>query len=196
MKKILTFLLTALLAFSVGWADTVTDELNYQVLGLGGSYADFTGKTATSDAVYAGNAMKNSANAIQLRASNPSGIVTTASGGKVKSITVVWNSSTNSGRTLNVYGKNSAYSSAADLYNSSSSQGTLLGTIVCGTSTTLNVTDDYEYVGFRSNSGAMYLTSVSIEWETGSGTTVAAPTISPNGGGNFGGSQVVTLSHL
>ena len=193
MKKILTFLLTALLAFSVGWADTVTDELNYQVLGLGGSYADFTGKTATSDAVYAGNAMKSSANAIQLRASNPSGIVTTASGGKVKSITVVWNSSTNSGRTLNVYGKNSAYSSAADLYNPSS-QGTLLGTIVNGTSTSITVSGDYEYIGFRSASGAMYLTSVSIVWETGGGSTVAAPTISP-AGGEFVTSQEVTFSH-
>ena len=194
MKKLLTFFLTALLAFAVGWAADVTDELTSQVLGLGGSYANFTGKTATSDAVYAGNAMKNSANAIQLRSNTNSGIVTTTSGGKVKSITVVWNSSTANGRTLNVYGKNSAYSSSSDLYGASN-QGTLLGTIVYGTSTTLPISDDYEYIGFRSASGAMYLTSVSIEWETGGGTTtVNPPTIDP-AGGNFATSQTVTLSH-
>ena len=192
MKKLLTFFLTALLTFSVGWAATETDVLTYQVLGLGSSYANFTGKTATSDAVYAGNAMKSSANAIQIRSSNSnSGIVTTGSGGKVKSISVVWNSSTASGRTLNVYGKNSAYSAATDLY-STSTQGTLLGTIVCGTSTSITVTDDYEYIGFCSASGAMYLTSVSIEWETGGGS-VAPPTISP-ASCEFAGSMQVTLT--
>lgn len=96
-------------------------------------------------------------------------------------------------KTINVYGKNSAYTAASDLYNSSN-QGTLLGTIVCGTSTSVTVSGDYEYVGLRSASGAIYLVSITITWETGGSTTVAAPTISPNGG-NFGGSQVVTLSH-
>ena len=200
MKKLLTFFLTALLAFSVGWAAEVTDVLTYQVLGLGSSYADFTGKTATSNAVYAGNAMKSSANAIQLRTTNNnSGIVTTTSGGKVRKITVVWQLSTNQGRKLDVYGKNSAYSAASDLY-SSGSQGTLLTslekTAATGTAytTEYTVSGDYEYIGFRSNSGAQYITSITIVWETGGSTTVAAPTISP-AGGNFGGSQVVTISH-
>ena len=195
MKKLLTFFLTALLAFSVGWADTVTDVLNRSWTGItSGSYSDFSNKAApTSDAVYAGNCAGGN-NSIQLRSNNSnSGIVTTTSGGKVKSITVSWSSSTVNGRTLNVYGKNSAYSAATDLYGDNS--GTLLGTIVNGTSTSLTITGDYEYIGFRSASGAMYLLEVSIVWETsGGGTTVTAPTISPNGG-NFGGSQVVTISH-
>ena len=196
MKKLLTFFLTALLTFSVGWAATVTDVLNQSWTGITGtSYSGFSGKAApTSNAVYAGNCA-GSNSSIQLRSNNNnSGIVTTTSGGKVKSITVNWSASTAPGRTLNVYVKNSAYSAATDLYNSST-QGTLLGTIVCGTSTSLTVSGDYEYIGFRSASGAMYLLEVSIVWETsGSTTTVAAPTISPNGG-NFATSQVVTLSH-
>lgn len=196
MKKLLTFFLTALLTFSVGWAATVTDVLNQSWTGITGtSYSGFSGKAApTSNAVYAGNCA-GSNSSIQLRSNNNnSGIVTTTSGGKVKSITVNWSASTALGRTLNVYVKNSAYSAATDLYNSST-QGTLLGTIVCGTSTSLTVSGDYEYIGFRSASGAMYLLEVSIVWETsGSTTTVAAPTISPNGG-NFATSQVVTLSH-
>ena len=158
------------------WADDVTDVLNQGLTGVTGtSYTEWTGKTSNSDAVYAGQSAGGNSS-IQLRSSNNnSGIVTTASGGKVKKITVTWNSNTQSGRTLNVYGKNSAYSVAADLYDTSK-QGTLLGTIVYGTSTELTVTGDYEYIGFRSASGAMYLTSVSIVWETSSGSQTATAT--------------------
>ena len=196
MKNLLTFFLTALLAFSVGWATEVTDVLNRAFTGVDNgtsTYSSWSGKTSYSPAVYAGNSA-GSNNSIQLRSNNSnSGIVTTTSGGKVKSITVSWSSSTVNGRTLNVYGKNSAYSAATDLYGNNS--GTLLGTIVKGTSTSLTITGDYEYIGFRSASGAMYLLEVSIVWETsGGGTTVTAPTISPNGG-NFATSQKVTLSH-
>ena len=160
------------------WAEEVTDVLNQTFTGVTGtSYTAWSGKTATSDAVYAGQSAGGNSS-IQLRTTNNnSGVVTTASGGKVKSITVVWNSNTASGRTLNVYGKNSAYSSASDLYDSSK-QGTLLGTIVYGTSTQLTVTDDYEYIGFRSASSAMYLTSVSIVWEVG-GTPTPSLSVSP-----------------
>ena len=200
MKKLLTFFLTALLAFGVGWAAEVTDVLNSTWTGISGtSYSNFSNKAApSSDAVYAGNCA-GSNNTIQLRSNNNnSGIVTTTSGGTVKKIIVNWNANTVQGRVLNIYGKNSAYSAATDLY-SSSSQGTLLGTVekttAVGTAITseLTISGDYEYIGFRSNSSAMYLTSVSIVWETG-GSTVTPPTISP-AGGNFGGSQVVTLSH-
>lgn len=192
MKKLLTFFLMALLTFSVGWAATETDVLNRAFTGITGTgYSNFSGKTGTSGAVYAGNCAGGNTS-IQLRSTSASGIVTTTSGGKVKSITVVWNSNTASGRTLTVYGKNSAYSSSGDLYDTST-RGTVLGTIVYGTSTTLTINGDYEYIGFRSASNALYLTSVSIVWEAASSSSVEAPTISPNGG-NFATSQQVTLS--
>ena len=151
----------------------VTDTLTLATTGVsGGSYVDWSGKTATSSAVYKGQSAGGNSS-IQLRTTGSnSGVVTTTSGGKVKSITVTWNSNTASGRTLNVYGKNTAYTAATDLYNSSN-QGTLLGTIVKGTSTVLEITGDYEYIGFRSNGSAMYLSEVQIVWETtgGEGTT-------------------------
>jgi len=142
-----------------------TDILNQAFTGVtGNSYTDFSGKTGESGAVYAGNCAGGN-ESIQLRSNNNnSGVITTATGGKVKKVKVVWNSNTAAGRTLNVYGKSSAYSSAADLYNTST-QGTLLGTIVCGTSTELTVTSDYEFIGFRSANAAMYLTEVQIVWE-------------------------------
>ena len=151
-------------AFTPAWAQNVVDVLNQTWTGISGtSYAAFTDKKATSDAVYAGNCAGGNSS-IQLRSnSSNSGIVTTTSGGKATKITVNWNSNTNNGRTLNVYGKNTAYSAAADLYNTSN-QGTLIGTIVYGTSTELTISDDYEYIGFRSASGAMYLDEVQITW--------------------------------
>ena len=115
------------------------DEITRETTGISGeSYFSWSEKTCSSDAVYAGNSAGGN-NAIQLRSNNSnSGIVSTTSGGKLYSVSVEWNSNTSSGRTLNVYGKNSAYSDANNLFNNTN-QGTLLGTIVCGTSTELNI---------------------------------------------------------
>ena len=98
-----------------------------------------------------------------MRSKDNSGIVTTTSGGHVAKVTVTWESHTAAGRTLDVYGKNSAYSSVADLYDSEK-QGTLLGSIVNGTSTSLVISGDYTFVGLRSNDSAMYLSEIQIEW--------------------------------
>jgi len=149
----------------------VSDLLNQDVTEVTGtSYTAFSGKTATSSAVYAGQCAGGNSS-IQLRSTsdksnNFSGVITTSSGGNVSKIVVVWQAQTQSGRTLNVYGKNAAYSSANDLYVSST-QGTLLGTIVCGTSTELTVQGTYPYIGFRSADSAMYLTSVTITYGVG-----------------------------
>lgn len=158
-------LLVVLTGAGTAWADTVKDVLNRDLTGVTGtSYTEWSGKKSNSDAVYAGQSAGGN-QAIQLRSTNNnSGVVTTASGGKVKKVAVTWNSNTVNGRTLNVYGKNAAYSTAPDLYNSSK-QGTLVGTIVKGTSTVLEVSGDYEFIGFRSKSGAMYIDKVEIEWE-------------------------------
>ena len=147
----------------------IIDVLNRELTGItSGSteYKSWNGKQVISSAVYAGQSAGGS-DAIQLRSNNSnSGIVTTASGGNVKKIVVDWNSATASGRTLQVYGKNSAYSAPTELYATSGNteQGELLGEIVCGTSTELVIEGDYEYIGLRSKSGAMYLNSVEVTW--------------------------------
>ena len=162
----------------------VVDVLNRALTGIAnnGGYNTWSGKKSTSDAVYAGQSA-GSNDAIQLRSkNNNSGIVTTTSGGKVKKVVVEWQSATLDNRTLNVYGKNSAYTEASDLYDNTK-QGTLLGTIVKGTSTTLEISGDYEYIGLRSASDAMYLTSVSITWDnTPSAPKAETPVITPAGG--------------
>ena len=146
---------------------STVDELTRETTGVSGtSYASWSGKQASSSAVYAGQSA-GSNDAIQLRSNNSnSGIITTTSGGKATKVSVTWNTNTADGRTLNVYGKNSAYTSPTELYNNST-YGTLLGTIICGTSTELTISSDYEYIGLRSASGAMYLDNIQITWSAG-----------------------------
>ncbi len=129
------------------------------------SYSTWNYSQTTSGAAYSGNSAGGN-DAIQLRSNNNnSGIVSTTSGGKIKKVTVSWNSETSAERTLNVYGSNTAYTAASDLYGNNA--GTLLGTIVIGTSTELTITDNYTYVGVRSNSGAMYLDNITFTWQSG-----------------------------
>ena len=153
---------------SAGSTTAVTDVLDYTVTGITTTYYDdFLGKQAEggSSAVYAGNCAGTD-NTVQLRSTEKSGIISTTSGGKIKKVTVDWRSTTVEDRTLNLYGKNTAYTSTENLYsNTTSIRGTLLGTIVKGTSTELTIDGDYEYIGIRSNDGALFCNSISIQWE-------------------------------
>ena len=157
----------------IAGAANITDELTHTINGkesTNTTYVDFSNKSYTSNAVYAGNSCNGTSDArgvIQLRSnSSTSGIITTASGGSIKSITVEWNSYTADGRTLDIYGKTTAYSAASDLYDDTK-KGAILGSIVKGTSTSLTIDDNYQYIGLRSKSGAMYLTSITIVWQSG-----------------------------
>ena len=170
MKRVFTLLAALLLTCGLSWAQTrsqVTDHLTADNLAATGTtYTDFSDVILDSDAVYAGQSAKNSAGAIQLRSKNSnSGIITTASGGTISSITITVESGTN---TIDVYGKNTAYTSASDLYATSGSQnnqGTKIGSL--SETGTITVTDDYAYVGIRSNNGAVYIESIDFVWETG-----------------------------
>ncbi|MBP5798077.1 MAG: hypothetical protein J6W26_07400, partial [Bacteroidales bacterium] len=170
MKRVFTLLAALLLTCGFSWAQTrtqVTDHMTAEDLAATGTtYTDFSNVTLNSDAVYAGQSAKNSEGAIQLRSKNSnSGIITTASGGTISSITITVESGTN---TIDVYGKNTAYTSASDLYATSGSQnnqGTKIGSLT--ETGTITVTDDYAYVGIRSNNGAVYIASIDFVWETG-----------------------------
>lgn len=149
---------------------TITDTLTRATTGVTGtSYSSWSGKKGDSGAVYAGQSAGDKTS-IQLRSNNSnSGIITTASGGNVRKISVSWNSGTSDGRTLDIYGSNTAYTSPTNLYKSAE-QGTKLGSIKKGTSTELVIEGDYAYIGMRSNSGAMYISEIKIEWQSGGGS--------------------------
>ena len=165
MKRRFTILTAALalltfLAVPMGmWGQTRTDVTDHMtasnLVATTTTYKDFSNVSLTSNAVYAGNSAKSSDGYIQLRSSgSTSGIVSTTSGGKIKSITITVGSGN---KRIDVYGKNTAYTGASQLYNSNY-QGTKLGEIT--TTGTINVTGDYEYVGIRSYNGAVYVSSI------------------------------------
>ncbi len=145
--------------------DVITTSINGKS-GTNTSYTSFSNKTLTSDAVYAGQSNNGNNNdiksVVQLRKDSPSGIVTTTSGGILKQVDVVWNSSTTNGRYITIFGKNTSYSGSEDLYDNSK-KGTSLGTIVKNTSTQLVASDDYEYIGILA-SAALYMTSITLTW--------------------------------
>ena len=155
----------------------------------GNTYTDFSEVLLPSNALYAGNSAKAEGRYIQLRSNNSnSGIVTTTSGGTISSITINVASGSN---TIYVYGSNSAYSSAKDLYDTNK-QGTLIGSTT--STTTINVEDSYAYVGIRSKSGAVYISSIEFKWIPASDTPTAATPSFSLGSGTYTGTQTVSIS--
>lgn len=171
-----------------------TDDLTLSTTGVSGtSYSDWSGITGSSGAVYAGQSAGGN-NSIQLRSKNSnSGIITTTSGGKATKVVVVWNSNTTNGNKIDIYGKSSAYSAATDLYGSNA--GTLIGSITCGTSTELTISNDYEFIGIRSNSGAVYLDKISITWSLESGGSGGGSTTTYMTSPTCGDPHTITLTN-
>ncbi|MDE7375669.1 MAG: chitobiase/beta-hexosaminidase C-terminal domain-containing protein, partial [Muribaculaceae bacterium] len=173
---------------------TVTDVLNNAntVKSTASTYKDIENVTVSSDAVYFLQAA-GSNGTIQLRSSgNNSGIVTTASGGTVKKITVTYNKATSHGRTLDVYAKNTPYEKPSDLYGDAA--GTNVASLVydsgAGFTYTYTFEGEYQYIGMRSKSSAMYIDNIEIEWETVGEDKVFAPTFDPVAGMVKAGTEV------
>lgn len=147
---------------TVTYTDTLTSDM---FAATSTTYVEFSNVAGTNGAVYAGKSSKSTGGYIQLRSSkSEDGIVTTTSGGKVKKVVVEWDESTTEGRTLDVYVSNKEYQSATELYGTEL-VGEKAGNIVKGTSTELVIDGDYNYVGLRSNNGAMYIKSITITYE-------------------------------
>lgn len=153
--------------------ETVTDELTSQVLGLTTSYSSFTNKKASSDALYCGCAYKKSSQ-IQINGSGTSngtkpnnviGLVSTVSGGTIKSITIELNSNKN---PLLVFGNNEAFVGSDDLKGNN--KGTQIASITNKTKQTIIPTENYKYVGFYS-AKVNYINKITIVWEKAPATT-------------------------
>ena len=161
-------------AAGTAWADTKTDVLTRESTGATSSnYTSWT-FNGSSGAIYAGMSA-GSQESIQLRSDKTSsgdcsGVVVTTTPGTFKSIELKWHSETFAGRTVQVYGSNTAYTSPNDLFDQDK-QGTLIGEMCIDNATngitSLTATDAYPYMGFRSKRGALYLPQVSIVWDAG-----------------------------
>ena len=171
------FLALVLMAFcgNGAWAQTtVTDVLTAEKLGLGGSYSAFeTTASANLKASYRGAGMKGAEATIQIKSKKNSsntykgytGIISTTSPGKVKSVKVTWKSKTNDGTKVNVYVSNAPFASLDDLFKSGTDALTSIGSIT-SPNQEFPIEGDYQYVGLRSGGGAIYLKDVSVTWET------------------------------
>lgn len=168
--------------------ETVTDELTSQVLGLTQKYSSFTNKKASSDALYCGCAYKNTSSQIQINGGGTSygtepnkviGLVSTVSGGTIKSITIELNSSKN---PLLVFGNNKAFVGSDDLKGNN--KGTQIASITNTTKRTIIPTENYKYVGFYS-AKANYIKKITIVWEKAATTPTTTTTFGTNSGKTF-----------
>ena len=91
------------------------------------------------------------------------GIVSTTSGGLLSSISVSWNSNCTNGRSLTVYGKNTAYSDPNDLFDAST-RGDSLGTITKGTSTSITIEGEYSFIGLCNLGNVIYIDSITLSY--------------------------------
>ena len=152
--------------------NTTTDTLTRAFTGVsvGTSYGNWSDKAGASGIKYAGNSA-GSNDTLQLRSSDNAGIIVTDNdaGLLVKSITLKWNNSTQATRTIQIYGKAAAYSATSDLYNSNT-DGDLIVELCIDNATNNELSyefeSDYQFIGIKSKSGAQYLNSIDIEWET------------------------------
>lgn len=153
-----------------------TDVLTATIIGIdsGHEYKDYSW-TAPSNCVYKFNAQYNYGDkvnrAIQMRSKNSnSGIVVSSNATwTAKSISIEWNSLTDTGgytdpRHLDIYGSNSAYAGPSDLFDTNK-QGTLLASLEYDVNDSYTFTSSYKFIGLRSNDGAVYLNYINIVWE-------------------------------
>lgn len=156
--------------------ETVTDELTATILNITSSYNKFATQTLSSGASYDGAAYVGTGknyNGIQIKTdqikkSFYTGIITSASGGTIKSITINFNS--NNSNALGIYGKNTAYTTADDLFGSAA--GELIKSVP-NSKTAVTITPDkaYKFIGFKSNKGTIYIDKITIVWEKAATTT-------------------------
>lgn len=182
MKKFYFLFLFALIA-SIGnlYSAEVTDVITASNLkATGTTYVLFSNVKVTSEASYSGQSAQtgNNTGIIQLNSKKKNsrniGIVSTVSGGLIKSVSIeVDNSNAN---TYSVYAKKTAYSAIEDLYNDPK-QGNLI--LESKSTESLDVAGEYYYIGIRSKSNAVKIKKITITYVNSS---VATPTITPNGG--------------
>lgn len=185
MKQHLRFLFTLLLAIVCGGAmfgqTTVTDELtpgSWDITGQN-NYSQKKTITLSSGVSYSGYffANKNGKMTPNLRLqikedfqnSKRTGFYTTASSKVAKKITISLASDHSANTTLQVYGSNTAYTSAEDIFDSEKC-GTLLGEITKTKTDAIILSDaqSYKFIAVRAKGGAALINSISIEWASAS----------------------------
>lgn len=143
----------------------ITHTLNQSFFGLKqgeSSYNTYT-KTTDEDAYY--EAQCAAAHGIQIRSKNSdSGIIAHFIGRSCASITFTFDENTYSERTVDIYGSNTDFC-ISDMFDGQATQvGSVTYTQGGEVTFTYTFTDDYSYIGFRSDNGAIYFTTIEVVW--------------------------------
>ena len=170
MKKLLTFFTMALLAFSVGWAAEVTFDATTDKGSVTANGTVSGGDYVTKDGITVTSSNGPMGNGANYRVYTNGTLTVTSTVGNITKIEMTFTAS-----GTNQYGPSKL---SATGYSYSGYVGTWQGT--AATTVTFNATAQAR------------ITNIVVT--VSGGATVTAPTISPSGG-NFGGSQVVTISH-
>lgn len=144
---------------------TVTHTLNQSFFGLVDKNTTYgTHEKTTEDGAYY-QAQCASQTGIQIRSkNNDSGIIAHFIGRSCASITFTFDENTYSERTVNIYGSNTDFC-ISDMFDGQATQvGSVTYTQGGEVTFTYTFTDDYSYIGFRSDNGAIYFTSIEVVW--------------------------------
>ena len=166
---------------------TVTDVITADSLGLpsGSSYQDLSGVSVnkSSSALYSGKVARDKTDdkeeGIKMSKRKPYGLVSSVSGGILKSITVDWLK--NADATLNVYTSDKSFSSSLDLYSKIEATKTIAITVAAGSSTINFADDNIKFFGVASSSGTIYLNKITVEWVPSTFGTLDSVTVTNPG---------------
>ena len=166
---------------------TVTDVITADSLGLpsGSSYQDLSGVSVnkSSSALYSGKVARDKTDdkeeGIKMSKRKPYGLVSSASGGILKSITVDWLK--NADAALNVYTSDKSFSSSLDLYSKIEATKTIAITVAAGSSTINFADDNIKFFGVASSSGTIYLNKITVEWAPSTFGTLDSVTVTNPG---------------
>ena len=166
---------------------TVTDVITADSLKLTGTTylsLDKVGVNKSSSALYSGNVARvkisDTEFGIKMSKNKKYGLVTTISGGVLKSVTVEWFKNVEA--TLNVYSSASSFANCSDLYLSSVAKPQTVVIPLESGSSTINFTDDsIKFFGVASGSGTIYLNKITVEWAPSTFGTLDSVTVTNSG---------------
>ena len=166
---LLSLIMSALSVEAAEVTDVITNAGTINQIQETTQYTSFSGKSFTSSAVYAGK-IAGKSGTIQINRTESNNIVTTASGGTLKKIKVVWNTSLTTANALDVYASDTAYEVVT-----TKKQGTVLGQIAFSAAvesdgekyTEFTFPSDvaYSYFALFGSGGVTYSDRIEVTWE-------------------------------
>lgn len=167
----------------------IIDEIDKAFTGITSTNYDSWENAGISGTKYAGYTASSSA-AIQIKSTEPCGIVSTSSIGKLRSVKIVWVGN-DIATKVTLYGSNTPYESTADLFDDSK-MGTVLGTVTgLQSDNETIVEEDFKYFGIKA-SKSLNISKIILTWEKEE--PVAAPVLSIADGSEVNVGDLLTIS--